>query len=149
MGSPLETGLVPHSAAGRHAGTAHSAVMAVTVRIARGWFYRTRRVLATLCLALLAVFLGYKVVFGANGMKVWQGKRAQIESLQRDIDRRKAEHEQLQHRVDGLQRGEPSMIEKEAREQLGLVKPGEVVLFEQRVRPEIKASTPILNNTGK
>ena len=123
--------------------------MTVTVRIAGGWFYRMRRVLATLCIALLAVLIGYKVVFGANGMKVWQAKRSEIEALQREIDRRRTEHEQLQRHVDGLQRGDPGMIEKEAREQLGYVKPGEVVLFEQRVRPEIKASTPILNNTGK
>ena len=33
-----------------------------------------RRVLATVCIGLLAVPIGYKVVFGANGMKVWQAQ---------------------------------------------------------------------------
>jgi len=104
----------------------------ITVHIAGKWLYRMRRVLATLCIGLLAASIGYKVVFGANGMKVWQGKRAEVQILQQEIERRKAEHEELDRHVQALQRGDPSVIEKEAREQLGYVKPGEVVLFEQR-----------------
>ena len=107
-------------------------VMSVRVRIAEAWIYRMRRVLATLCLAALATFLGYKVVFGANGMKVWQSKRAEVWRLQRDIERMQREQQDLQGHVERLQRGDPAIIEKEAREQLGYVKPGEVVLFEQK-----------------
>ena len=115
--------------------------MSIRVKLAEGWLYGMRRVLATVCFALLAVFLGYKVVVGANGMKVWQAKRAETQRLQQDIDRMRAEQEALQHRVDGLQRGDSTMIEKEAREQLGYVKPGEVVLFEQSARPGAKPPT--------
>lgn len=114
--------------------------MKITIRIAGDWVYRMRRVLATLCIAVLAVFIGYKAVFGANGMKVWQYKRAEVQRLQQDIDRMKDEHQQLQHRVDLLQRNDPGMIEKEAREQLGFVKPGEVVLFEPRAKTPVVAS---------
>ena len=110
--------------------------MQLRVYIAKGWLYSMRRVLATLCLALLAVLLGYKVVFGANGMKIWQAKRAETQRLQQQIERMKEEQDALQHRVEGLQRGDPALIEKEAREQLGYVKPGEVVLFEQRTKPD-------------
>lgn len=113
--------------------------MKITIRIAGGWLYRMRRILATLCIALLAVFIGYHVIFGANGMQVWRSKRAEVSRLQQDIVRVKLEHEQLQHRVDGLQRGDPSIIEKEAREQLGFVKPGEIVLFEQRSKANLTA----------
>jgi len=113
--------------------------MTVRVRIAEGWMYRMRRVLATLCLAVLAVFLGYKVVFGANGMKVWQAKRAEAQQLQQEIARMTREQEELQRQVDGLQRGDPALIEKEAREQLGYVKPGEVVLFEPRTKSDPKS----------
>jgi cell division protein FtsB len=112
--------------------------MRITVRIAGHWAYRMRRVLATLCIAALAVFLSYRVVFGANGMKVWQSKRAEVERLENEIERKKLEHDELQHHVDGLQRGDPSVIEKEAREQLGYVKPGEVVLFEQKAKSDPK-----------
>jgi cell division protein FtsB len=112
--------------------------MNIRVRMAKGWLYGMRRVMATVCLALLALFLGYKVVVGANGMRVWQAKRAEAQQLQQEIDRMRAEQQALQHRVDELQRGDPGIIEKEAREQLGYVKPGEVVLFEQKGRPDAK-----------
>ncbi len=109
-----------------------------SIRIAGGWLFAMRRVLATLCIGLLAVFIGYKVVFGANGMKVWEAKRAEVERLQRDIAVDTTVHEQLQHHVDLLQREDPSTIEKEARERLGLVKPGEHVLYEQAPKPEAR-----------
>lgn len=109
--------------------------MHVTIHIAGKWFYRMRRILATLCIGLLAASIGYKVVFGANGMKVWQSKRAEVQQLEQELGRKKAEQEQLERHVQALQRGDPSVIEKEAREQLGYVKPGEVVLFEQRSSP--------------
>lgn len=106
-----------------------------------------RRVLATLCLALLATLVGYKVVYGANGMKVWEAKRAELHSLQQEIQNQQTEHDQLQHYVDELQRGDPSVIEKEAREQLGYVKPGETVLFEQRGKPDPRQTPAVAENT--
>ena len=112
--------------------------MVLTIRIAGGWFYRMRRVLATLCIGVLAIFIGYKVIFGANGMKVYEGKRAEAVRLQKQIDDEKIKNEQLQHRVDSLQREDPIAIEKEAREQLGYVKPGEVVLVEPQAKPDPK-----------
>jgi len=110
----------------------------VTIRNGERWFYRMRRVLATLCLAALTVPIGYKVIFGANGMKVWQGKKAEATRLQQDIEGMRDDQEKLQRRVDGLRRGDPPLIEKEAREQLGYVKPGEVVLFERKGKVDPK-----------
>jgi cell division protein FtsB len=107
-----------------------------SIRIAGGWFFAMRRVLATLCIGLLAVFIGYNVVFGANGMKVWQAKRAEVEKLQHEIDADTVVHQQLQHHVDLLQREDRSTIEKEARERLGLVRPGEHVLFQQPAKSD-------------
>jgi cell division protein FtsB len=112
--------------------------MKVTVRITERWIYRMRRVLAMLCLAALSVLIGYKVVFGANGMKVWEGKKAEASQLQLQIDHMLDEQEKLQRQVDGLRRGDAPIIEKEAREQLGFVKRGEVVLFEQRTKSDPK-----------
>jgi cell division protein FtsB len=123
--------------------------MTITIRIAGRWIYRMRRVLATLCIALLAVLIGYKVVFGANGMKVWEAKRTEVHSLEQQITNQQQEHEELQHEVDALQRGDPSVIEKEAREQLGYVKPGEVVLFEQRAKPDPRQAAAVADNTGQ
>ena len=116
-----------------------------SIRIAGGWFYAMRRVLVTICIGLLAVFIGYRVVFGANGMKVWQAKRAEATKLQHEIDVDNTVHEQLQHQVDLLQRADPSSIEKEARERLGLVRPGEHVLFEPTPKPDARQ---FADNTG-
>ncbi len=123
--------------------------MTITIRIAGRWLYRMRRLLATVCIALLAFLIGYKVVFGANGMKVWQAKRAEVQSLQSEIDQKQMEQQQLQHEVDALQRGDPSVIEKEAREQLGYVKPGEVVLYQQKNKPDPRTAPAVAENTGQ
>jgi cell division protein FtsB len=109
-----------------------------SIRIAGGWFYAIRRVVATICIGLLAVLIGYKVVFGANGMKVWQTKRAEIQKLQQEIEADTAVHERLQRQVDLLQREDPGTIEKEARERLGLVRPGEHVLYEQAPKADVR-----------
>jgi|HubBroStandDraft_3_1064219.scaffolds.fasta_scaffold06201_3 cell division protein FtsB len=123
--------------------------MKITIRIAGRWLYQMRRLLATVCIALLAVLIGYKVVFGANGMKVWQAKRAEVQRLESEIDQKQMEQQQLQHEVDALQRGDPSVIEKEAREQLGYVKPGEVVLYQQKNKPDPRTAPAVAENTGQ
>ncbi len=117
--------------------------MVLTIRIAGGWFYRMRRLLATLCIGALAMFIAYKVIFGANGMKVYQDKRAEAVRLQQQIEGEKRKNEQLQHQIDSLQREDPGAIEKEAREQLGYVKPGEVVLVEPQVKPDAKRAPTV------
>ncbi|HSY11727.1 MAG TPA: septum formation initiator family protein [Verrucomicrobiae bacterium] len=121
--------------------------MKITIHIAGRWVYRMRRVLATFCIALLAVLIGYKVVFGANGMKVWEAKRAEVSNMEQEIDRQQQEHQDLQREVDALQRGDASVIEKEAREQLGYVKPGEVVLFEPRAKSDPRRPAAVAENT--
>jgi len=123
--------------------------MKITIRIAGRWLYQMRRLLATVCIALLAVLIGYKVVFGANGMKVWQAKRAEVQRLESEIDQKQMEQQQLQHEVDALPRGDPSVIEKEAREQLGYVKPGEVVLYQQKNKPDPRMAPAVAENTGQ
>ena len=100
-----------------------------------------------MCIGLLAASIGYKVVFGANGMKIWESKRAEVQALQLELERKKAEHEELDRHVQALQRGDPSVIEKEAREQLGYVKPGEVVLFEQRSKT-LPSPAPSVTDTS-
>lgn len=109
------------------------------VRIAGGWLYRMRRVLATLCIGMLAVLAGYKVVFGANGMMVYRAKRAEYRRLQQEIQQQEQERQRLEHQVELLQI-DPGTIEAEARKQLGYVRPGEVVLVEPQ--PKLDAKLP-------
>lgn len=95
-----------------------------------------RRVLATLCIAVLAVLAGYKVVFGANGMMVYKAKKAEYQKLRQEIDEQNDLHQALEDDVKALQ-SDPRAIEKVAREELGLVRPGEKVL----VQPQAKHDT--------
>jgi len=104
------------------------------------WLHRMRRVLATACLAFLAISIGYKVVYGANGTVEWRGKRAEYEHLQREIDQATAEHLLLEDRVRKLQNDRNTIV-KEAREKLGYVMPGEVVLVQPQPKADLRNSS--------
>jgi cell division protein FtsB len=101
-----------------------------------------RRILATICIGVLAVLIAYKVVFGANGMVEWRAKRAEYQRLQRAIEADNQEHQELETRVLKLQSDSDTII-KEAREKLGYVMPGEVVLVQPQPKPDVKANTSV------
>jgi cell division protein FtsB len=101
------------------------------------WLRRTRRLAATACIGLLAILVGYKVVFGANGTAEWRAKRAEYERLQLEIEKAAAQHQDLENRVKKLQ-NDPSAIVREAREKLGYVMPGEVVLVQPQPKADLR-----------
>jgi cell division protein FtsB len=103
-----------------------------------------RRVLATLVIALLAVAAGYKVIYGPNGTIVYKAKKAEYERLQQEIADENQRHMELQERVKALQ-SDPKAIEKEAREQLGYVRPGEKILVQRPPRTDTRASNVAQN----
>ena len=86
-----------------------------------GW----RRV-ATGAAALLAISMGYHVIFGQNGLTVYQQKRQDAESLDRQLRSLQRENELLKGHVDRLQ-SDPNAIEHQAREELHYTRPGEVI----------------------
>jgi len=117
------------------------------------WVLRMRRVLATACIGVLAVLIGYKVVFGANGTVEWRAKRAEYQRLQSDIDIANQQHAELENRVRKLQTDRNTIV-KEAREKLGYVMPGEVVLVQPQPKTDVRSSNvaqtiPSLNPAGK
>jgi len=82
-----------------------------------------RRMVVLAAIALAVAGLGV----GGNGMmRVWQMQR-EIESLEADIARLRAQTQTLGQTVERL-RNDPAYIEKLAREDLGYVRPGESVL---------------------
>ena len=113
-----------------------------TVGTVGRWFYHMRRILATICIGVLAVLIAYKVVFGANGMVEWRAKRAEYQRLQRAIEDDNQERQELETRVLKLQSDRDTII-KEAREKLGYVMPGEVVLVQPLPKAEVKANTSV------
>jgi len=81
-------------------------------------------------LLLAAAFLG------DNGVLPLWRLRGQVETLHREVQTLEAEHERLSRAVSGL-RDDPQVMERIAREDLGLVRPGERVLrFPRTSRPD-------------
>jgi cell division protein FtsB len=93
---------------------------------------------------VLAASLFVHVMFGANGMVVYKQKRAEYESLQKQIVDVQQENERYTQQIQGLKSDQKS-IEKEAREQLGYAKPGEYVY----VPPAPAKPAPPLSHSAK
>ena len=85
-----------------------------------------RRKAATVTAAVLAVAVGYHVVFGANGVIVYGKKRQETKQLNRQMLELQRENAVLKSHVDRLQ-SDPNAIEHQAREQLHYTRPGEVI----------------------
>jgi cell division protein FtsB len=85
-----------------------------------------RRKVATTAAAVLAVAVGYHVVFGANGLTMYEHKRQEAQKLTQQMQELQRENEQLKSHVDRLQ-NDPDSIEHQARESLHYTRPGEVI----------------------
>lgn len=108
--------------------------------------YRMRRRLATAAVAVLTVWLFAHVMFGDNGMVVYRQKKAEYQSLQKQIDGLQKENDRYNQQVKSLQAPDPNVIEKEAREQLHYARPGEVVYV---APPAVHPATPGTNAARK
>jgi cell division protein FtsB len=86
-----------------------------------GW----RRV-ATVAAAVLALGLGYHVVFGQNGLTAYEQKRVEYQQLDTQLNSLQHENDELKQHVDRL-RNDPDAIEHQAREELHYTRPGEVI----------------------
>jgi len=83
-----------------------------------------RRALAGVAIGIVAT--GLLVFGGAGAVRVWQLKQ-EVEALGREIQVLRAEADRLNRTVDRL-REDPAVVEQIAREDLGMVRPGEKVL---------------------
>jgi cell division protein FtsB len=88
-----------------------------------GW-----RKIATGAAAALAVAMGYHVIFGHNGLTVYQQKRDDAQSLDIQLHSLQRENDLLKGHVGRLQ-SDPSAIEHQAREELHYTRPGEVIVY--------------------
>ncbi len=83
-----------------------------------------RRLGTLLLLGLLA--LGIHDIFGAHGYLAMRRAEKQAEQLQSDIDRLNRENRELSGQVRAL-KTDPETIERVAREEMGLARPGEMI----------------------
>jgi cell division protein FtsB len=107
--------------------------------------YGLRRRIATVAVLVMAVSLFVHVMFGANGMIVYKNKRAEYESLQRQIQQVQQQNDGYTQQIQGL-KSDQGAIEKEAREQLGYAKPGEYVYVPTE---QPKSAAPVMNRSTK
>jgi cell division protein FtsB len=102
------------------------------------WLVKEWRRLGTLAAVMLIVGLLLHATFGANGMVVYRQKRAEMQSLEGEVDRLQKDNAQYAGRIKEL-KSDPAAIEKEAREQLHYTRKGEIVY----VAPQAPAKPPI------
>lgn len=84
------------------------------------------RKIATAAAAVLALAMGYHVIFGQNGLTVYQQKRQDSQTLDKQLHSLQRENDLLKGHVDRLQ-NDPNAIEHQAREELHYTRPGEVI----------------------
>jgi len=87
-----------------------------------GFFRRHMREILVVALLLLAVH----DVFGEHGFLAMWRTQKQLTQLRGDIDRLNKENTQMTNQVTAL-KTDPETIERIAREQMGLAKPGELI----------------------
>lgn len=90
-------------------------------RVHAGW-----RKAATFAAALLALAMGYHIIFGQNGLTAYQQKRQETHNLQIQMHDLERENDQLKAHVNRLQH-DPNAIEHQARQELHYTRPGEVI----------------------
>lgn len=105
--------------------------------------FALRRRIATITVIVVAALMFVHVMFGANGMVVYRKKRAEFQSLQKQISQEQKENETYMQQIQALKTDQKA-IEKEAREQLRYVRPGEYVYV-----PPAPANPPPANHSAK
>ena len=89
--------------------------------------YEQRRRFATVAAALLAVLIGFHVVFGQNGLTAYRQKRENAQALELQVQQLERENDALKGHVDRLA-NDPGAIEHQAREELHYTRPGEIIV---------------------
>jgi cell division protein FtsB len=77
-------------------------------------------------LAFALALLLLQDIFGTHGLIAMRRSQQEAAQVQREIDQINAENRQLQGRVKAL-KSDPATIERIAREEMGLARPGEYI----------------------
>lgn len=106
---------------------------------------RTLRRVGIAALVVVCAMLVMNEIFGGHGLLALRRQRREYESLQRQV--RELEHENLdlQRQIKAL-KSDPQTIEKQAREQLHLARPGETIYMLPEKDP--KSAAPAAQNTS-
>jgi cell division protein FtsB len=81
---------------------------------------------AILALVLICVALIIHEIFGAHGYLALRRQKQQYQALQQQIQDLKEQNQKLEKQIEGL-KSDPHAIEKLARDQMHLARPGEII----------------------
>ncbi len=87
--------------------------------------FQWRRRAATILAIAIAALVAYHVMFGANGLTIYQKKKNEDRALKQQIMELQQQNDQLQQRIQSL-KSDPDTIEHEARTILHYARAGEV-----------------------
>jgi len=90
------------------------------------WDHKPFRRNAILAMALVVLVLAVHEIFGDHGYLALRRQKREYNNLQQNIQNLSEENQQLQQKIKSLKTN-PEAIEKQAREQLHLVRPGQMV----------------------
>ncbi len=91
-----------------------------------GWEQKTLRRNAIFVMALLSLAMLMHEVFGQNGYLTLRRERKEYSDLQQQIQTLSQQNQELERKINAL-KNNPSAVEKQARDQLHLAKPGEII----------------------
>lgn len=81
---------------------------------------------ALLTLLLVAIALTVHGIFGEHGYLALRRRQRELETLQQQVKQLEEENQKLEQQIKGL-KSDPKAVEKLAREQMKLAKPGEII----------------------
>jgi len=91
-----------------------------------GWDHKTLRRNAIFAMALLSLVMLMHEIFGRNGYMTLRQEKKQYTALQKHIQTVSEENKHLEQKIQAL-KNNPEAVEKQARDQLHLAKPGEII----------------------
>ncbi|HUI40737.1 MAG TPA: septum formation initiator family protein [Terriglobia bacterium] len=88
----------------------------------------------------LTAVIAYHVICGEHGYLAYRQAKRQYNILRQQADQVHQENQKLQQHIDALDKRDPATIEKQAREQLHMTKPGEIVFTLPEAEPKAQTS---------
>ncbi len=92
-------------------------------------------------LALLCIFLIVHEIFGQNGYLALRRQRKELQTLHQQIQQLRQENGQMEQQIKAL-RSDPEAIERLAREQMHLARPGELIYTLPEKDPKKDQTSP-------
>ncbi|HKT10944.1 MAG TPA: septum formation initiator family protein [Terriglobia bacterium] len=106
-----------------------------------GWDHKTLRRNAIFVMALLSLVMLMHEIFGRNGYMTLRSEKKQFTGLQKQIQTTSEENKKIEQKIQAL-KSNPEAVEKQARDQLHLARPGEIIymLPDKTISPTSTAS---------